>query len=83
MSETNKIQVSPEEIIFLTDRFKRFRGLASILHRNVVEMGGRYTRMDIWRELKTLKNSYDPLVIDEARRLVKVNIGEEFELQEA
>lgn len=85
MSETNKIHVTPDEIVFLADRFKRFRGLASILHKNVNDMANKsYTRMDVWRELKTIKDGHDPLVIDEARRLIKVNLGEQFnQLQEA
>ena len=69
---------TPNELKFMTVHFRRFRGLASMLHRNANEMRGDrkpYTRDDVWREIKTIKEEYDPLVIEEARRLLEVNMG--------
>lgn len=85
MAQTqNLVKVSSDEIGFIVDHFKRHRGLGSLLQTTVSEQSGKeFSRRAIWEQLKYRPDGNDPLVINEARRLLEATIGVRFELSEA
>ncbi len=84
MSEMqNLVSVSAAEIGFIKDHFKKHRGLGSLLQATVNEQSDKiYNRRAIWDQLNYRPEGNDALVVSEARRLLKVTIGVEFQLQE-
>ncbi|WP_257657664.1 hypothetical protein [Parapedobacter lycopersici] len=81
----NLVNVSASEIGFIKDHFKRHRGLGSLLQATVNEQSDKpYNRRSIWDQLNYRPEGNDAVVINEARRLLKVTIGVEFDqLEEA
>lgn len=71
-----KIKVDEKEIIFFTKNAPK--GFVSLILEGLAEKGIKTNRMQIHREITTIKKSYAKPVIQEARRLLKAIKGLEF-----
>lgn len=71
-----KIQVDAREIIFFKENAPT--GLVSLIIENLKEKGIEINRVQVHREITTIKKNYLKEVIFEARRLIKAIKGIEY-----
>ncbi|SJN51570.1 hypothetical protein FM120_31335 [Sphingobacterium faecium PCAi_F2.5] len=76
MSELVLIEVTGNELQFI--RRHAPTGFIRIVSQALIAKGHNINRVKVHQELHTIKDGYNPLIIDKARELLKVLAGVEF-----
>jgi hypothetical protein len=76
-AEIPKIKVSVEELKFMKDNAPK--AFASSISEALLKEGYEVSRVKVHQELTTLKDTYDPRIIEAARRVLLFFRGVKFE----
>lgn len=79
-TKTKSIKVTARELLFFKDNWPV--GLPSLIAESLERDGLTVTRNKVHRELTTIKDEYDPVIIQRAHEVIKLIKGVEFNPQE-